>query len=120
MIDEPSLLAGFALEDEPPVRCARHTDEAWPWPCGPCGDAREANTTWHTARRLAVAQAVRERARDATARLRAAIEACGACDEFGYVGPLVCRHDPDAGPRATRRAAELRALIPAASSEEES
>lgn len=84
----------------PPRRCRAHVDTDTPPSCGPCGDARRAREAWdreHAQRHAEQAKQQRAADRAAAAAVRAAaVSACGLCDADGYVGTVVCDHDPGA------------------------
>lgn len=101
---------------EPPQQCPKHLNDPDPPPCHGCRDARRDHETWLVAeaRRVADATALdRQRsARERAELMRREIDRCGQCDETGYLpSGAVCPHDPLAGDRAKRGAAEARAAL---------
>lgn len=96
---------------EPSPRCPEHTEEQAPGPCGACGDARRAHERWtkDAAARTSAARA--EVARQRAEAVRLAIDACGQCDDRGYLAGALCAHDPSLHDRAVRGAAAARAQI---------
>ncbi len=98
----------FERLDHPPrAHCPAHpggTSE----PCGGCREARRDRERWERARARAEARkrsdAVHRAAED---RARAAAN-CGLCDERGYVGMVLCDHDPETAERARRGLARAR------------
>ena len=96
---------------EPDPRCQRHMEEPSPHPCGACGDAREHRAEWLREQDLAARQA-RQREANERARLRRMeIDRCNICDHDGYVGAVLCIHDPEAAERAARGAAKCREAL---------
>lgn len=97
-VNDPTPAAAFP--PPPPRRCPAHVDTDTPPLCGPCGDARRAREAWdreHAQRHAEQAKQQRAADRAAAAAVRAAaVSACGLCDADGYVGTVVCDHDPGA------------------------
>jgi hypothetical protein len=86
----------------PQPRCTRHLDEPTLHPCGACKEARHEFEEWTRDQELARQETERQARRLEVARIRAAIDACGLCDDQGWAGGFLCRHDPDAAERARR------------------
>lgn len=98
-------------DSEPPQKCPEHINDPDPPPCGGCADARRAHAAWEHQLAAEASQQQAERARQAAAANRAAIDACPTCDHRGYVDGLLCHHDPDAADRARSGAAAARAAL---------
>jgi hypothetical protein len=101
----------------PPSKfCAQHplgTDAN----CRPCGAARAAHAEF-MADRVRTAQAAQSKEARDRAELRAeAIDECSLCDETGYVGTVLCDHDPESAERARRGMEQVRALFGKAAGE---
>lgn len=92
-VAEPDPTSG---EKAPPSRCPKHLEKPTNRPCRACGAAKDANREWHTARARSKDDANAAGARARAGEKRKAIAACGACDEEGYVGTVVCDHRPRA------------------------
>ena len=90
------------LPDGSPVGwCVRHPGGTAAR-CRPCGDARRAKEAWE-AERVQAAKAARSSEVHEFAHATAlAIADCGLCDEHGYLGTMVCDHDPGTTERAGR------------------
>jgi hypothetical protein len=98
-----------ARVDEPPTRCPKHRDDDNPPPCGGCAEARRTREAWQ-AERTAVAKRAHTTALERQAQARAiAVAGCDLCDDNGYVGRVLCDHDPDAADRAARGRAAVAA-----------
>lgn len=107
MSDPPKFPAARPID-----RCPNHAGEPGdPGPCRACGDARRAAQEWDLAKASALAlersAAARQRAED---RARAIVN-CALCDPDGYVGRVLCDHDPTTPERAARGLAAARAAI---------
>lgn len=93
---------------EPPRRCPRHVDDPPYRACGDCIDAEQYHREWEQRTARADAEAASLHARTQADLKRAEIARCGLCDDRGYQGPALCRHDPDAPARAARGAQACR------------
>jgi hypothetical protein len=100
-----------AREGRPLERCTQHATDEHPPACHACGNARHTAEAWDAqqARRAVEARSAdaRRRAED---RARA-IAACSMCDGNGYLGRLLCDHDPAAADRAARGRAVVQAAL---------
>lgn len=101
-----------------PDRCPTHQTDPCPPPCHGCRIARETvERTREEARAAAAAEA--RAARAEAARLRALeIANCTMCDDRGYLGPLVCNHNPDGHAVNAAGIAAVKAALAAARSDE--
>lgn len=97
----------------PAPRCRRHLDEPTLHPCGECKEARLEHEEWTRQIALDREEADRLAREDARRRTRAAIEACPMCDDQGWAGGYLCRHDPNAAERARRGAQACREALEA-------
>lgn len=100
------------LDVEPARRCPKHEDEAAPFPCGSCIEAREFHADWQ--RQVGrVASENRSRNAQENARLTASeITRCRLCDERGYTpSGALCWHDPTTAERAKHGAAACRTAM---------
>ncbi|MDO8308584.1 MAG: hypothetical protein Q7V58_09565 [Actinomycetota bacterium] len=97
--------------DAPPTRCTAHLEEPTTFPCGECGDARQEHADWLATARMREADRVRQERDDDLRARRDAIARCVLCDDRGYAGPVVCNHDPEAGPRATRYVKQIKETL---------
>lgn len=96
---------------EPPSRtCERHPDGT-DMPCAACGDARHRYDEFEQRRRLSALEVQRAEREQVVATERAAIRACGMCDDRGYRGSMPCHHDPDGDARCARGMAQVRAVL---------
>jgi hypothetical protein len=95
----------------PSARCPLHLELASPPPCGRCADARRAQDAWKADRDATVARARQEVAAELAqqqADERAAVAACGHCDERGMTEHGVrCPHTGDTSTLPPGRAAFL-------------
>lgn len=105
--DRPQLTVVAEL---PPKTCDRHPDGT-DMPCAACRDARRRRQEFDQRRRLSALGAQREERELAVAAERAAIRACGMCDDRGYRGSMPCHHDPDGDARHARGMAQVRAVL---------
>lgn len=96
---------------EPDPRCPRHMEEPSPFPCGACGDAREHRAEWQRQQGYEQRQARQREANERSRLRRMEIDRCAICDHDGYVGAVLCIHDPEAPERAARGAAKCRAVL---------
>ena len=91
-----------ARDSPPPPRCPRHLNDPDPPNCGQCADARRDREAWDVDQIRAALEAERAEKRAQAEIRRRAIDACDLCDSDGYVGRVLCDHDPDAANRAAR------------------
>jgi hypothetical protein len=102
------------LSDEPPRRCPKHIDHDDPPPCGACAETRRANDTWNLAKRQAEQDRANAAAADriqASRALAQTIAACDLCDEDGYIGTVICSHNPAQADTNARGMAAVQAAI---------
>lgn len=97
-----------SAQDAPPDRCLEHLEDPNPGPCGPCAGARKARERFDRERAAAIAAETQTAAHERAEANQLAIAACTLCDESGYVGTVVCPHDPGQADRTRKRAAETR------------
>lgn len=99
-------------DEPPPMRCADHVRTLGEIPpCRGCANAKEARREWEAARTMAIAHERSTEARRRAEANRAQIDACGLCDDRGYLDDRLCPHDPGQDGRARRGAAAARALV---------
>lgn len=98
----------------PAEQCPKHLGSSDDTPCRACRQARETAERWDDQRwqreRAAASEAAHERAE----LRRREIADCGQCDEDGYVGTALCRHDPHAAEAARRGRQAVEAVLAAA------
>ena len=97
--------------DAPHPRCPVHLEEPTEFPCGECSDARQEHADWLATARMREADRVRQERDETLRKRREAIAKCVLCDDRGYAGPVVCNHDPEAGPRATRYVQQIKETL---------
>lgn len=87
----------------PATRCPKHLDTTTDdVPCRACRACREAAEAWDADQaRHAKARASSAARQHAEARALA-ISVCQLCDNDGYVGRVLCDHDPESAARAAR------------------
>ena len=105
--DRPRLTV---VSEPPPATCDRHPDGT-DLPCAACGQARRRRQEFEQRRRLSALEAQRAEREQVVAAERAAIRACGMCDDRGYRGNMPCPHDPDGDARHARGMAQVRAVL---------
>lgn len=106
-----SPVGGRAREGRPLERCSQHATDEHPPACRACGDARHTAEAWDTQQaRLAAETRSADARRRAEDRARA-IAGCSMCDDNGYLGRLLCDHDPAAPDRAARGRAVVQAAL---------
>ena len=86
----------------PPIRCATHIDNPTTAACRPCGDARKSRQAWDAMQVEASKRARSAEIHEFAHATALAIADCGLCDEHGYLGTIVCDHDPGTVERAGR------------------
>lgn len=98
----------------PPPHCPDHPGGT-PDPCRACGDARkrwiQANLEREEREAEEAQRFAEQRAEDVRRRNEDRARAtanCGLCDERGYVGMVLCDHDPETAERARRGLARAR------------
>lgn len=110
--------ANSAEVKDPQPFCDQHPGGT-PEPCGPCAGARKRWLALKLERDERAEQEAAQRAEDARRRTQqeaedraAAIDRCDMCrDTGGYVGTVVCDHDPDRFDRAQRHIAAIKAKL---------
>ncbi|MCA1008969.1 hypothetical protein LCL87_24935 [Rhodococcus hoagii] len=95
----------------PEPRCPQHLDNPTTAACRPCGDARRARQAWDADQERARKLAISEAAHQSALARSLAIADCGMCDDEGYLGTILCDHDPETPERTQRGIAECRAAI---------
>lgn len=93
---------------EPPAQCPDHEGNPDPPPCRRCKIAREVREQWARDRAAEAAARTQALARQRAEANQLAVAACTLCDDRGYVGTVVCPHDPGLADRTRKRAAEAR------------
>lgn len=97
----------------PSPHCPKHPDGTSS-PCRACGDARVARDRWEADERRRRSEAQSAEARQRAELRRAAVEACGHCDDDGRrldAPGLVCDHTEDQADRTRRGIAAARAAL---------
>lgn len=107
----PPADAGAAPDARPADRCRRHLGVEDPPACRACQRAREDVERWDRDRSVADRRSASSAARQRAELAVAAIAACGMCDDDGYRGGSLCRHDPDQARRAATGMAAVRAAL---------
>lgn len=98
---------------EPPAPwCTRHPGGTTD-PCRACATAREDRARFDAEQPRRAAKAESERARQVAEDRARAITHCPLCDDDGYVGTVLCDHDPGTSDRARRGMAAVRAAMAA-------
>lgn len=119
MHQPPNTLGSYVtgerhVADGPPsTHCRAHPDGTSS-PCRACGDARAARDRWDAAAARRRAEAHSAEARQRAELRRAAVEACGHCDDDGRrmdAPGLVCDHTDDQADRTRRGIAAARAAL---------
>ncbi|PTR42046.1 hypothetical protein C8K38_111215 [Rhodococcus sp. OK611] len=112
MHHSPATMSGYVSpeghqgdEAEPAPNCLQHPDGTTA-PCRACGDARQAREAWDRRRLVAEVAERRVEARRRAEAIAATVAACNLCDDDGYVGTVVCDHDPET-PERNRRGSKL-------------
>lgn len=95
----------------PEPRCPQHLDNPTTAACRPCGDARRARQAWDAEQDRARKLAISEAARESAITRSLAIADCGMCDDEGYLGTILCDHDPETPERAQRGIEECRRAL---------
>lgn len=97
---------------EPSVWCARHQDGPPDgYTCGGCIEARQWHDEWARLKRAFDAETTSLTARESARLRRLDIDACGLCDEHGYIGLALCRHRPEQDDINARGLAAARAEL---------
>lgn len=109
-VGEGSLVANARENDPPPPHCSEHPGGTTD-PCRACADHRKHRQRWDAEQPRLKAAADSERAHRAAEDRRRAVDECGLCDSAGYVGAVVCSHDPDEADRAKRGMAQVREAL---------
>lgn len=110
--DPPSLeiAPSTAADAGPSPFCDRHPDGA-DHPCGPCGEARRAAEAWEAEQQHAAKARLSVDAQARAEVRRAAIEACGLCDDDGYRDGRLCHHRPEQDAINARGVEECRKVL---------
>ncbi|NKV08573.1 hypothetical protein GS892_25015 [Rhodococcus hoagii] len=102
-----------ASHEPPPTTCPKHPAGTTA-PCRACGDARAVRDRWDADERRRQSEAQSAEARQRAELRRAAVEACGHCDDDGRrldAPGLVCDHTEDQADRTRRGIAAARAAL---------
>ncbi|MBM4489450.1 hypothetical protein GS937_01460 [Rhodococcus hoagii] len=104
---------GEPSANPPSPNCSRHQGGTTV-PCRACGDARAVRDRWDADERRRQSEAQSAEARQRAELRRAAVEACGHCDDDGRrldAPGLVCDHTEDQADRTRRGIAAARAAL---------
>jgi hypothetical protein len=107
---EAVLKANLGEAEKPPLHCPKHPNGTES-PCRACGDARQMRASWEAKQARQSAEARSREARERAEVRASEIARCDLCSENGYVGTVLCDHDPETPERARRGIALVRAAL---------